>query len=182
MNFFLELSSILEHNVLMRKLDERDIQILSILQEDGRITKKALAGRLNLSLTPSWDRIKRLEKDGIIEGYHAKLSSLFFNNFYLVITEIQLKSNNDSASLLFESAINKFDEVLSCWKVGGSLDYILRVITKDEEAYEDFIRSIFEADIGLNHYNSYPILNKKKDSKKISKSLIRQSGLAKNPI
>ena len=56
----------------MYKLDERDIQILSILQEEGRITKTALAYRLNLSLTPSWDRLQRLEEKGIIESYGAK--------------------------------------------------------------------------------------------------------------
>ena len=56
----------------MYKLDERDIQILSILQEEGRITKTALADKLNLSLTPSWDRLQRLEEAGIIESYGAK--------------------------------------------------------------------------------------------------------------
>ena len=55
----------------MHKLDERDIQILSILQEEGRITKTALADKLNLSLTPSWDRLQRLEEAGIIESYGA---------------------------------------------------------------------------------------------------------------
>ena len=65
----------------MYKLDERDIQILSILQEEGRITKTALADRLNLSLTPSWDRLQRLEEEGIIESYGARLSSSISEKF-----------------------------------------------------------------------------------------------------
>ena len=77
----------------MYKLDERDIQILSILQEEGRITKTALADKLNLSLTPSWDRLQRLEEAGIIESYGAKLSSSFLSNFHLVITEVELESH-----------------------------------------------------------------------------------------
>ena len=102
----------------MYKLDERDIQILSILQEEGRITKTALADRLNLSLTPSWDRLQRLEEVGIIESYGARLSSSFIKNFHLVITEVELESHKEGQFNRFEDAILGFDEVLSCWSVG----------------------------------------------------------------
>ena len=163
----------------MYKLDERDIQILSILQEEGRITKTALADRLNLSLTPSWDRLQRLEEEGIIESYGARLSSPFLKNFHLVITEVELESHKEGEFARFEDAIMGFDEVLSCWSVGGGLDYILKVLVKDVSDYQDFLNRVLKADIGLRRYFSYAVLDKIKDTEVVPDSLIRRSGVVK---
>jgi len=163
----------------MYKLDERDIKILSILQAEGRITKTALADRLNLSLTPSWDRLQRLEEEGIIESYGARLSSPFLKNFHLVITEVELESHKEGEFARFEDAIMGFDEVLSCWSVGGGLDYILKVLVKDVSDYQDFLIKVLKADIGLRRYFSYAVLDKIKDSEIVPDSLIRRSGVVK---
>lgn len=163
----------------MYKLDERDIQILSILQSEGRITKTALADKLNLSLTPSWDRLQRLEEAGIIESYGAKLSSSFLSNFHLVITEVELESHKQGQFARFEEAIMGFDEVLSCWSVGGGLDYILKVLVKDVVDYQDFLKKVLKADIGLRRYFSYPVLDRIKDTDMVPDSLIRRSSLSK---
>ncbi|MDC0239554.1 Lrp/AsnC family transcriptional regulator [Candidatus Thioglobus sp.] len=163
----------------MYKLDERDIQILSILQEEGRITKTALADRLNLSLTPSWDRLQRLEEEGIIESYGARLSSPFLKNFHLVITEVELESHKEGQFNRFEDAILGFDEVLSCWSVGGGLDYILKILVKDVSDYQDFLKRVLKADIGLRRYFSYAVLDKIKDTEVVPDSLIRRSGVVK---
>jgi len=163
----------------MYKLDERDIQILSILQEEGRITKTALADRLNLSLTPSWDRLQRLEEEGIIESYGARLSSPFLKNFHLVITEVELESHKEGEFARFEDAIMGFDEVLSCWSVGGGLDYILKVLVKDVSDYQDFLKRVLKANIGLRRYFSYAVLDKIKDTEVVPDSLIRRSGVVK---
>ena len=163
----------------MYKLDERDIQILSILQEEGRITKTALADRLNLSLTPSWDRLQRLEEEGIIESYGARLSSSFIKNFHLVITEVELESHKEGEFARFEDAIMGFDEVLSCWSVGGGLDYILKVLVKDVSDYQDFLKRVLKANIGLRRYFSYAVLDKIKDTEVVPDSLIRSSEVVK---
>ena len=163
----------------MFKLDERDIQILSILQEEGRITKTALADRLNLSLTPSWDRLQRLEEEGIIESDGARLSSPFLKNFHLVITEVELESHKEGQFARFEDAILGFDEVLSCWSVGGGLDYILKILVKDVSDYQDFLKRVLNADIGLRRYFSYAVLDKIKDTEVVPDSLIRRSGVVK---
>ena len=163
----------------MNKLDERDIQILSILQEEGRITKTALADRLNLSLTPSWDRLQRLEEEGIIESYGARLSSPFLKNFHLVITEVELESHKEGEFARFEDAIMGFDEVLSCWSVGGGLDYILKILVKDVSDYQDFLKRVLKANIGLRRYFSYAVLDKIKDTEIVPDSLIRRSGVVK---
>ena len=163
----------------MYKLDERDIQILSILQDEGRITKTALADRLNLSLTPSWDRLQRLEEEGIIESYGARLSSPFLKNFHLVITEVELESHKEGEFARFEDAILGFDEVLSCWSVGGGLDYILKVLVKDVTDYQDFLKRVLKANIGLRRYFSYAVLDRIKDTEVVPDSLIRRSGVVK---
>ena len=163
----------------MYKLDERDIQILSILQKEGRITKTNLADRLNLSLTPSWDRLQRLEEEGIIESYGARLSSPFLKNFHLVITEVELESHKEGEFARFEDAIMGFDEVLSCWSVGGGLDYILKVLVKDVSDYQDFLKKVLKANIGLRRYFSYAVLDKIKDTEIVPDSLIRRSGVVK---
>jgi len=163
----------------MYKLDERDIQILSILQDEGRITKTALADRLNLSLTPSWDRLQRLEEEGIIESYGARLSSPFLKNFHLVITEVELESHKEGQFARFEDAILGFDEVLSCWSVGGGLDYILKVLVKDVSDYQDFLKRVLKADIGLRRYFSYAVLDRIKDTEVVPETLIRRSGVVK---
>ena len=163
----------------MYKLDERDIQILSILQSEGRITKTALADKLNLSLTPSWDRLQRLEEAGIIESYGAKLSSSFLSNFHLVITEVELESHKQGQFARFEEAIMGFDEVLSCWSVGGGLDYILKVLVKDVVDYQDFLKRVLKADIGLRRYFSYAVLDRIKDTDMVPDSLIRRSSVSK---
>ena len=163
----------------MYKLDERDIQILSILQEEGRITKTALADRLNLSLTPSWDRLQRLEEEGIIESYGARLSSPFLKNFHLVITEVELESHKEGEFARFEDAIMGFDEVLSCWSVGGGLDYILKVLVKDVSDYQDFLKRVLKDNIGLRRYFSYAVIDKIKDTEIVPDSLIRRAGVVK---
>ena len=163
----------------MHRLDERDIQILAILQKEGRITKTSLAEKLNLSLTPSWDRLQRLEDVGIIESYGAKLSSKFLKNFHLVITEVELESHKEGEFARFENAIVDFDEVLSCWSVGGSSDYILKILVKDVLDYQTFLSKISEADMGLRRHISHVVLNTIKDSEVVPGGLIRQSDLVK---
>jgi Lrp/AsnC family transcriptional regulator of ectoine degradation len=163
----------------MHKLDERDIQILVILQKEGRITKNALADKLNLSLTPSLDWLHRLEQAGIIENYGANLSSSFLDDFHLVITEVELESHKQGEFNRFEQAIVEFDEVLSCWSVGGALEYVLKVLVKDVVEYQSFIKKVLNADIGLNRYFSYAVLNTIKDSNQIPESLIKKSSIAK---
>jgi len=163
----------------MYRLDERDIQILSILQKEGRITKTSLAERLNLSLTPSWDRLQRLEEAGVIESFGAKLSSKFLNNFHLVITEVELESHKEGEFARFENAIMEFDEVLSCWSVGGGLDYILKILVRDVADYQAFLRRVLNADIGLRRYFSYAVIDRIKDTEIVPESLIRKSDLVK---
>jgi len=103
----------------MLKLDKKDIQILSILQRDGRIAKTALAERVNLSPTPCWERLKRLEKAGIIEGYAAFISWAKLGSKMTIIMEAEIDNHHSSDFERFEKAVMPYDEILECWAVSG---------------------------------------------------------------
>ena len=107
------------------------------------------------------------------------MSSSFLSNFHLVITEVELESHKQGQFARFEEAIMGFDEVLSCWSVGGGLDYILKVLVKDVVDYQDFLKRVLKADIGLRRYFSYAVLNRIKDTDMVPDSLIRRSSLSK---
>ena len=109
----------------------------------------------------------------------TKLSSSFLSNFHLVITEVELESHKQGEFARFEDAIMDFDEVQSCWSVGGGLDYILKVLVKDVVDYQDFLKRVLKADIGLRRYFSYAVLDCIKDTNSVPVSLIKKSDLAK---
>ena len=123
--------------------------------------------------------MQRLEEAGVIESYGAKLSSKFLNNFHLVITEVELESHKEGEFAHFENAIMEIDEVLSCWSVGGGLDYILKILDRDVADYQAFLRRVLKADIGLRRYFSYAVLDRIKDTEVVPESLIRKSDLVK---
>ena len=149
---------------MMIKLDNRDMQILSILQREGRITKKALAKRVNLSPTPCWERLKRLEKAGIIESYGAKISSAVFGARTTVFMQAELKSHQAQDFDRFERAIQSMDEILECWAVGGGIDYLIKIVTVTIDDYQRFVDSILKADIGLKRYFTYVVTKHVKNS------------------
>ena len=148
----------------MIKLDNRDIQMLSILQREGRISKKALAERVNLSPTPCWERLKRLEQAGIIESYGAKISPAVFGTFTTVFMQAELNSHHAQDFERFENAIQSKDEILECWAVGGGIDYLIKIATVNIDDYQRFVDSILKENIGLKRYYTYVVTKHVKES------------------
>ena len=142
------------HNI---RLDERDLKILSILQKDGRITKAALAKQVNLSPTPCWERLKRLEEAGIIEGYGARVSQTAFGPVTSFLTQVELSSHKAQDFDTFEQAVRETSEIQECWAVGGGMDYILKISVRDVNAYQHLIDEMLRNDIGLKRYYTYVI-------------------------
>lgn len=137
------------------KLDAIDLKILETLQREGRITKTALAERVNLSPTPCWERLKRLEAKGVITGYHAEISLKVLTPSTSVLTEITLKQHTQAAFLRFEAAIQTVPEVVNCWALGGGIDYLLEVVTRDVDAYQRLVDRLLTDDIGIDRYFTY---------------------------
>lgn len=139
------------------RLDDRDIEILRVLTREGRITKAALAERIGLSPTPCWDRLRKLEKAGLIEGYGARINLRKLAPHVTVFVAVELADHTAASFRAFEAAMERYDEVVACWALGGGFDYILQIVTKDIDAYQRLIDEMLDARIGLSRYFTYVV-------------------------
>lgn len=137
------------------KLDTIDLRILNVIQQDGRITKLALAEKVGLSPTPCWLRLRKLEKAGIISGYHAHLSLRRLAPVASVMVELALANHRQSDFERFERAIAAIPEIVACWSVGGGVDYILKIMTPNIDAYQRLIDGLLDRDLGIERYFTY---------------------------
>jgi len=141
--------------VFAMKLDQRDIDILAVLTREGRITKAALAEKIGLSPTPCWDRLKKLEKAGLIEGYGARINLKKLAPNVTVFVSAEIADHTAASFRAFEAAMQRYDEVVACWALGGGFDYLLQIVTSDIDAYQRLIDEMLDARIGLSRYFTY---------------------------
>lgn len=139
----------------MIKLDDRDIAILRVLAENGRISKTALAERVGLSATPCWNRLKRLEQSGLISNYRAEINLRKIGPNVTVFVAAELVDHTAASFRAFEDAMQRYEEVIACWSLGGGFDYLMQIVTSDIDAYQRLIDEILEARIGLAKYFTY---------------------------
>lgn len=137
------------------KLDAIDLRILAAVQRDGRITKLRLAELAGLSPTPCWLRLRKLEQAGIIAGYHARLAPRRIAPFATILVEVTLANHRQADFDRFETAIAAIQAVTDCWSVGGGVDYILKVVARDIDAYQRLIDRMLAQDIGIDRYVTY---------------------------
>lgn len=116
---------------MRRNLDYIDRRILDELQENGRLSIVELASRVNLTKTPCSERVKRLEKSGVISGYHAVLNAAEVGMNHLSIVHVNLAKTNDNTLEDFNEAVNQISEIESCLMIAGPFDYMLKVRTRD---------------------------------------------------
>lgn len=145
-------------------LDKTDINILNLLQEDGRITIKSLSEKLGLSTTPIFERMKRLEKDGVIDKYVALINQKKIDRKLSVFVSISLKNHTRSYLESFVKEMNSYNEVQECFHIAGDFDFMLKVVLKDMEAYESFILSKLSVISNIAHVKSSFVLSKNKYS------------------
>jgi Lrp/AsnC family transcriptional regulator, regulator of ectoine-degradation genes len=145
------------------KLDVTDLRILAAIQREGRITKLALAERVGLSPTPCWTRLKRLEEAGIIAGYHARLALRLIAPIALVFMEVTLGAHRQADFDRFERAVKDIPEIVACWSVGGGVDYLVKVVARDIDAYQRLVDDLLGRDIGIDRYFTYIVTKVVKD-------------------
>ncbi|QPC88321.1 winged helix-turn-helix transcriptional regulator [Mesorhizobium sp. NBSH29] len=145
------------------KLDAIDLKILDAIQIDGRITKLALAEKVGLSPTPCWMRLRKLEKAGIVSGYHARIAIRTIAPVATVLMEVTLASHRQADFDRFESAIRKTPEIVACWSVGGGVDYVVKVMARDIDAYQRLVDGLLEREIGIDRYFTYIVTRTVKD-------------------
>ncbi|MDG1778990.1 MAG: Lrp/AsnC family transcriptional regulator [Flavobacteriaceae bacterium] len=133
------------------KLDALDIQILRLLQKDAKLTNKALSAKLALSVTAIYERIKKLEKTGFIEGYVALISKEMVGKSFIAFCHVKLIQHTQDNVKQFEREVITIAEVLECYHLSGDYDYLLKVHVEDMESYRKFM---IEKLTKLNHIGS----------------------------
>lgn len=139
------------------KLDAIDLRILDAVRQDGRITKLALAEQVGLSPTPCWLRLRKLEKAGIITGYGARIALRLIAPVTSVMMEVTLSQHRASDFGRFEEVVLARPEIAACWSVGGGVDYILKVVSKDIDAYQRLVDHLLDRDLGIARYFTYVV-------------------------
>ena len=132
-------------------LDQTDKKLLQLLQAESKRTNKDLANRLNLSVTAVYERIRKLEKSGVISKYVALVAPEKVEKSFLAFCQIKLVQHTKTNVVDFESEVTKLTEVLECFHVSGEYDYILKVMVKDMQAYREFMLNKLTA---LKHIGS----------------------------
>lgn len=145
------------------KLDPIDLKILDAIQRDGRITKLALAEQVGLSPTPCWMRLRKLEKAGIVSGYHARIAMRVVAPVATVLMEVTLANHRQADFDRFERVIRDIPEIVACWSVGGGVDYVLKVMARDIDAYQRLVDGLLDREIGIDRYFTYIVIKTVKD-------------------
>jgi len=120
-------------------IDDTDKSILRLLQNNSKLTIKEMANKLNLTPTPIFERIKRLEKENYITSYRAVINRKKVGLSLLVFCNISLNQHEAAFISKFEKDIQRFTEVIECYHIGGMFDYLLKVIVHDMDAYQYFV-------------------------------------------
>ncbi|GHE40748.1 Lrp/AsnC family transcriptional regulator [Sphingobacterium griseoflavum] len=120
-------------------VDSIDIQLLNILHKNSNYTTKELAQMVNLSASPVFERVKRLEKKGYIKKYIAILDAEKLNQGFTVFCNIKLKQHDRSIGHRFVTDIMVIDEITECYNISGDYDFLLKVTVRDMKHYQDFV-------------------------------------------
>ncbi len=123
----------------MATLDKTDKKLLNLLQVNSKQTNKALADKLNLSVTAVFERIKKLERSNTIKSYVALLNRNKIERSFVVFCHIKLIQHTKEYLTTFEKEVIALDEVMECFHVSGDYDYILKIGVKDMETYREFM-------------------------------------------
>ena len=148
----------------MRKLDRIDRMILDILQNEGRIAISELASRVNLSTTPCSERAKRLEREGIIMGYHARLNPKHLDRNLLVFLEISLSAKSGDVFEQVAKDLMEIPEVQECHLISGDFDYLVKARLKEMSAYRRLLGDLLKKLPSSASSHSYIVMEEIKES------------------
>ncbi|WP_292589501.1 Lrp/AsnC family transcriptional regulator [Mesorhizobium sp.] len=136
----------------MTKLDRMDYRILDVLQENGRLPIKILADRVGISVSPCWQRVKKLEKDGIIRRYIAEIAIEKLQSIQIVLAKVVLSRQNRDAMAFFERHVCSIPEVAECYEVMGQFDYHIKFVVSSIDRYTEIIERFLTPEFGVERY------------------------------
>ena len=145
-------------------LDSVDLAVLAALQDNARLPVVELAKRVNLSPTPCTLRLRRLENDGVITGYHARLNPQALGHALMVFVTVSLKSTDEATLKAFNLAVKPVKQILECHMVGGGFDYLLKIRMRDMGEYRDILGGVLGALPMVESTHSYFVMEEVKES------------------
>jgi Lrp/AsnC family transcriptional regulator, leucine-responsive regulatory protein len=119
-------------------LDKKDYEILTLLQENAKLTVREIASKVHLSPTPTHDRIKRLEQSGVIRQYATLLDNRLVNKGIMAICQVSLRDHDKQTAQVFIDAVRQFKEVIECYNISGEFDFMLKIVADSMEGYHHF--------------------------------------------
>ena len=145
-------------------LDAQDVAILRLLQRDASLSSTAIAERLNMSQSPCWRRINRLQQEGLIQREVALLDRRGLGMDVVVFATINLTSTGRQNLMAFEQEIVQHTEVMECYTITGIWDYMLKIVTRDIRHYEEFVRNTLTASPEIRELHSHMAVTEIKNS------------------
>ena len=153
-----------EKSTVEANLDRIDRKLLHLLQEDGRTSVSQLAREVHLSVTPTMERVRKLEAAGYIDGYFARLSARRLGLGLLAYVEVSLDRTTRDAFERFKAAMLAYEEVMECHMVAGGFDYLLKVRVKDMESYRSFLGDNIASLPGVQQTHTYFVMEEVKST------------------
>ena len=145
-------------------IDKIDVSLLNLLQSNTKLNTKELAQKVGLSVTPTYERIKRLEKEGYIKQYVAILDRKLIDKNLMVISFVSLILHSNDMQIEFEKSVIEYPEVIECFHVTGNYDYQLKVIVSDMEEYQAFIKNKLSSINNIANVQSSFVMSSLKDT------------------
>ena len=146
----------------MTGLDETDLQILRLLQKDASLTHKEIAFQLHKSTATIHERTRRLKEEGFIQRVVAILDRTKINKSLIAFSQVLLSDHTADTLNRFEQEVSKFPEVMECFQMTGSFDFVLRIATSDMEAYHQFYRNKLARLPNISTVQSFFVLSETK--------------------
>ena len=148
----------------LANLDLIDLILLDALQSDGRLPVVELAKRNNLSPTRCTLRMRKLEQDGVISGYHARLNPAALGQALMVFVTVSLKATDEATLKAFNAAVKPVKPILECHMVGGGFDYLLKIRVRDMGEYRDILGGVIGTLPMVESTHSYFVMEEVKES------------------
>lgn len=147
----------------MKEIDQLDRKILRSLQDDGRLSNIELADKINLSATATAERVKRLVREGYVEGFSARLSAEKLGRGLLVFVEVKLDRTTPDVFEAFATAVKRSDDVMECHMVAGGFDYLVKARVGGMDAYRAFLSDVILPLPGVRETHTYAVMEEVKN-------------------
>lgn len=138
----------------MEGFDQIDERIIRVLQDNSRLNTKEIAHKVGLTVTPTYERLKKIDKSGIIKGYVTLMDRERLGKGLAAFCHVTLQVHSLPLLKTFEQAMSGLDEVMECYHVAGTYDYLLKVVVRDMNKYQDFLTNKLAAIENIAHVHS----------------------------